>query len=93
MLTKTVLGTALNEETSDHLGYDKHAVEGRDGNSRNETRTKTVLTDNFIQVSGLEEAGSDLTPEFRRGAGTLDPPQQRSHRCDQERLVTANTAF
>jgi len=30
-----------------HLGYDKHAVEGRDGsNSRNGTRVKTVLTDN-----------------------------------------------
>ena len=31
---------------TEHLGYDKHAVEGRDGgNSRNGTRTKTVLTD------------------------------------------------
>ena len=31
---------------SEHLGYDKHAVEGRNrGNSRNGTRAKTVLTD------------------------------------------------
>ena len=31
---------------SEHLGYDKHAVEGRNGgNSRNGKRTKTVLTD------------------------------------------------
>lgn len=29
LLTKTVLETALEEEMSDHLGYDKHAVEGR----------------------------------------------------------------
>ena len=31
---------------SSHLGYDKHAVEGRNGgNSRNGTRTKTVITE------------------------------------------------
>src|SRR3954470_10759600 len=46
LLTKTVLETALEEEISEHLGYDKHAVEGRNGaNSRNGKRTKTVLTD------------------------------------------------
>ena len=28
-ITKTVLETALEEEMSEHLGYDKHAVEGR----------------------------------------------------------------
>lgn len=42
-----MLETALDEELTEHLGYDKHAVEGRDGgNSRNGTRPKTVLTDN-----------------------------------------------
>src|SRR4051812_24298387 len=45
-LTKTVLETALEEEISEHLGYDKHAVEGRNGaNSRNGKRAKTVVTD------------------------------------------------
>jgi transposase-like protein len=45
-LTKTVIETALDEEMSEHLGYDKHAPEGRNrGNSRNGKRTKTVLTD------------------------------------------------
>src|SRR3982751_2291261 len=45
-LTKTVLETALEEEISEHFGYDKHAVEGRNGaNSRNGKRTKTVVTD------------------------------------------------
>ena len=45
-LTKRVLETGLEVEMSEHLGYDRHAVEGRDGgNSRNGTRTKTVLTD------------------------------------------------
>jgi transposase-like protein len=45
-LTKTVLEAALEAELDDHLGYPKHAVEGRDkGNSRNGTRSKTVLTE------------------------------------------------
>lgn len=45
-LTKTVIETALDEEMSEHLGYDKHAVEGRNrANSRNGKRSKTVLTD------------------------------------------------
>src|SRR3954468_17368083 len=45
LLTKTVLETALEEEMTDHLGYDKHDPAGRDGgNSRNGTRAKTVIS-------------------------------------------------
>ena len=45
-VTRRVLETGLEVEMSEHLGYDKHAVEGRNGgNSRNGTRAKTVLTD------------------------------------------------
>ena len=45
-LTKTVLETALETELSEHLGYDRHDPAGRNGgNSRNGTRTKTVLTE------------------------------------------------
>jgi hypothetical protein len=45
-LTKTVLETALEVEMEDHVGYAKHAPEGRDkGNSHNGTRSKTVLTE------------------------------------------------
>jgi putative transposase len=45
-LTKTVLETALEAELDEHLGYPKHAVEGRNsGNSRNGSRPKTVLTE------------------------------------------------
>src|SRR6476646_11546344 len=46
-ITKQVIEAALEEEMTEHVGYDKHAVEGRNsGNSRTGTRTKTVLTDN-----------------------------------------------
>ncbi len=40
-LTKTVIEAVLEEEMADHLGYDKHAVEGRNrGNSRSGTRPR-----------------------------------------------------
>src|SRR6478735_9746260 len=45
-ITKQVLEAALQEEMTEHVGYDKHAVEGRNGaNSRNGTRAKTMMTD------------------------------------------------
>ena len=45
-LTKSVLETALEAEMTQHLGYDKHDPMGRNGgNSRNGTRTKTVVTE------------------------------------------------
>ncbi|KFG71719.1 IS256 family transposase [Streptomyces mutabilis] len=45
-LTKRLLESALEGEITDHLGYDKHDPAGRNGgNSRNGTRSKTVLTD------------------------------------------------
>jgi putative transposase len=46
MLTKTVIETALNEEMTEHLGYERHNNAGKQtGNSRNGTRSKTVLTE------------------------------------------------
>jgi len=45
-LTKTVLEAALEGEMTEHLGYEAHDPAGHhSGNSRNGTRTKTVLTD------------------------------------------------
>lgn len=45
-LTKRVLETGVLVEFDEHMGYEKHAAEGRNGgNSRNGTRSKTVITD------------------------------------------------
>src|SRR3954447_3836239 len=45
-LTKRVIEAAMDGEITDHLGYAKHDPAGKDGgNSRNGSRTKTVLTD------------------------------------------------
>jgi transposase-like protein len=60
MITKTVFESALDEEMAEHVGYDKHAVEGRNRGSRNGRRTKTVLTDNAgpVQVGGPAGPGT-----------------------------------
>lgn len=45
-LVRRVLQTGLDVEMTDHLGYERHAVEGRgSGNSRNGSYPKTVTTD------------------------------------------------
>ena len=64
-LTKTVIETALDEEMSDHLGYDKHDPTGRgSGNSRNGARSKTVLTDNVgpVQVEVPRDRDGSFDP-------------------------------
>ena len=79
LLTKTVLETALEEEMSDHLGYDKHAVEGRNrGNSRNGTRSKTVLTDSVgpIEIDVPRDRDGTfepvVVPKRQRRLGDVD---------------------
>ena len=50
-LTKTVIETALDEEMTEHLGYEKHGpAGGGGGNIRNGTQPKTVLTENTGEV-------------------------------------------
>ncbi len=52
LFTKNVLETALNEEITEHLGYEKHQAEpGREpANVRNGVRSKTVISDAVGEV-------------------------------------------
>ena len=81
-LTKMVLETALDEEMTEHLGYDKHAAAGRgSGNSRNGSRTKKVITDACGQVE-IE------VPRDRNG--TFEPVAVAKHQrriTDVDRVV------
>jgi len=80
-LTKTVLETSLNEEMTEHLGYEKHDPAGAGtGNIRNGTRSKTVLTEHSGQVE-IE------LPRDRQG--TFEPQIVRKR---QRRLNAASTA-
>jgi putative transposase len=64
-ITATVLETALEEELTEHLGHEKHQVPtAENGNIRDGTRPKTVLTD---------AAGEVTIAVPRDRAGTFEP--------------------
>ena len=67
-LTKRVLESALEGEMTDHLGYEKHDRAGRDGgNSRNGTRTKTVLTDvGPVEIAVPRDVENSFEPQIVR---------------------------
>ena len=74
-LTKQVLEAGLEVEMDEHLGYAKHAVEGRNlGNSRNGTRPKTVLTEiGPVEVDVPRDRDSSFDPQtVRKGQRRLD---------------------
>ena len=63
-VTKAVLKRALDEDLTDHLGYERHDPAGRDsGNSRNGTTPKTVLTDiGAIDLDVLRDRNGAFAP-------------------------------
>jgi putative transposase len=65
-LTKRLLESALDGEITDHLGYDKHDPAGRNtGNSRNGTRSKTVLTDvGPVEITVPRDRGGSFEPKI-----------------------------
>jgi transposase-like protein len=67
-LTKSVLETALETEMTEHLGYDKHDPTGPNGgNSRNGTRTKTVLTEiGPVQIEVPRDRDGSFEPALVR---------------------------
>jgi putative transposase len=85
-LTSRVINTALDVEMSEHLGYDKHDPAGRNGeNSRNGTRTKTVLTE-------LGPVPVDV-PRDRDGTFTPQVVRKRQRRLDRiDEIVLSLTA-
>lgn len=85
-LTKRVLEAALEEELTDHLGYEPHDPAGHhSGNSRNGTRAKTVLT----------EVGPVQVDVPRDRAGTFEPvivPNGKRRLEGVDRIVLSLTA-
>jgi putative transposase len=65
-LAKNVLETALDAEMSEHLGYEKHNPAGRNsGNSRNGTRSKTVLTEiGPVEIEVPRDTESTFEPQI-----------------------------
>jgi transposase-like protein len=74
-LTKRVLEAGLEVEMEDHVGYPKHAVEGRNhGNSRNGTRSKRVITEvGPIAIDVPRDRDGTFDPQtIRKGQRRLD---------------------
>ncbi len=77
-LTKSVLEAALEAELTEHVGYDAYDPAGHNsGNSRNGTRTKTVLTEiGPIELDvPRDRAGTFepiIVPKRKRRLGGLD---------------------
>ncbi|WP_031470888.1 IS256 family transposase [Sciscionella sediminilitoris] len=67
-LTKNVLETALEAEMDDHLGYERHDRMGRNnGNSRNGTRSKTVLTEiGPVEIDVPRDTDASFDPKIVR---------------------------
>src|ERR1700758_2952032 len=65
-LTKNVLEPALDAVMTEHLGYDKHDPVGRgSGNSRRDTRAKTVLTEiGPVEIEVPRKANSSFEPQI-----------------------------
>ena len=65
-LTKRVLESALEGEITDHVGYEKHDPAGKNnGNSRNGTRSKTVLTDvGPVEVKVPRDTAGSFEPQI-----------------------------
>ncbi|SRR5579875_1122839 len=65
-LTKMVIEGALEGEMDDHLGYARHAPEGRNsGNSRNGHRPKTLLTEaGPVEISVPRDRDSSFEPQI-----------------------------
>ncbi len=85
-LTKTVLESALAAELTEHVGYEPYEPAGHhSGNSRNGTRTKTVLT----------EIGPVVLEVPRDRAGTFEPvivPKRRRRLNGVDTLVCSLSA-
>lgn len=72
-LTKNVLETALDAEMTEHRGYEKHDALGRgSGNSRNGTRSKTVLTEiGPVDVEVPRDTDSSFAPQIVKSVNAV----------------------
>lgn len=85
-LTRRVLEGALEAEMTEHVGYEPYDLAGHhSGNSRNGTRTKTVITD----IGPVE---IDVP---RDRAGTFEPimvPKRKRRLCGVDQMVLSLSA-
>lgn len=87
-LTKTGIKTALDEELTEHLGYERHDTAAKDtANSRNGTRPKTVLTETTgpVEIDVPRDRDGTFEPKIV-AKGLTTGEISRSFRRDLRRL-------
>ena len=91
-LTKRLLESALEGELTDHPGFDKHDSAGKNGgNSRNGSRSKTVLTDvGPVKIDVARDRDGSFEPRIvakRQRPTSTAPrhPDRRSQRSSTRR--------
>ena len=85
LLTKSVIETALGEEMTDHLGYEKHDPVGVGSeNIHNGTRAKTVISGNTgpVEIDVPRDRAGTFEPQIvRKRQGPLGEVARSSCRC------------
>lgn len=74
-LIKLTVETALNAEMDEHLGYEKHAPQGRGtGNNRNGYSTKRLKGQHGeVTIQAPRDRNSSFEPQFVQGPVPPDP--------------------
>ncbi len=74
-LIKLTVETALNAEMDEHLGYEKHAPQGRGtGNNRNGYSTKRLKGQHGeVTIQAPRDRNSSFEPQFVRTQGPVTP--------------------
>ena len=75
-LLKLTVEIALNKELDEHLGYEKHAIEGRNtGNNRNGSSAKTLKGDHgeVIVDTPRDHAGSFVPQLIKKEPNPFNP--------------------
>jgi len=82
-LKKRLIERAMAAEMTEHLGYDKHAPEGRNNqNSRNGTTSKTVISDNdTIELEVPRDRDGEFEPQ-------IIPKHQRRFNGFDEKIIS-----
>lgn len=82
-LKKRLIERAMAAEMTGHLGYDKHASEGRNKqNSRNGTSVKTVISDNdTIEIEVPRDRDGEFEPK-------IIPKHQRRFNGFDEKIIS-----
>mgnify|MGYP000548381986 CR=1 FL=1 len=94
-LLKTIVETAMNGEIDEHLGYEKHAIEGNNsGNNRNGHYPKTLKSAHGeVEIQVPRDRNGDYEPQFiEKGQSRLQVFDEQILACYARGMSTRDIA-